>query len=745
MSIYDQLTGAAQNYQDFRKRGGFTPQLYGILENIGDAASQFLSPRGRQAAMNMVEVGDMLNPVGDTLDAMQMAGEGDYVGAMVNVAGVAIPAGIVKLYGPQTALAAAKAIQETLTGTGDSMAQVGADVYEKFIERMNQPGPGPEVVGSNLGNIAEMRRQRNIERFGYDPADTAAPVENSAISEYLSVVNPGGKQIPDEARPNLRRGDMYGMLPRGSEVIGEKGDISFHRGSDGNFYATAYNPDVGEQDVVGYIQGTGEGTELAVIEEMQGQGIGGELQYLFRSENPNAPTGGLTEGGQRLLEKTYNRMQDDGILPSIEQSQLGDNGGPSMLNVSGDVSTVNMPEGSLPQYTGAAPNRTEPYQRYRPKNTTDRMQRLEASVADPDNPINQVFDNYIEKGKDLAGPDWYNTEELRDWFVSTLGEKEGDAQWREYMELIGTTSTGAKVPQNIRMASFYRALSPKDRAAVAQIVKDEGITPKAAAARLGVTPENTPDNYAYGHLKQRNQAGNVVNREAGTWDRAVPEDLTGAALSKYLQANPKVKGFGNDLLGDDTNIAADMHFMRMLAMADGGGDFLNAQAKLSGENAEIAAQVIGPKRIKKYTNTRKVNGKPVSEINLFKAWQDGHIKDTSAFQQMPTAWADTPKANEYAAYEDMANRVAETYGMTPAQFQASLWMGAGDMTGLADESQGTFMNLFRRSLDKRAEERGLSREEMLLDFLYNKSPLAVGGAGVLGGLQMQNQQDDRGI
>ena len=443
MSIYDQLTG-------FVNRGPQRTQaLYGILENIGDTASQFLSPRGRQAAMNLVEVGDMINPVAGQYRAGQDFAQGDYVGAMTEVAGVLMPAAIVAKYGPQTALAAGKAIQETLTGTGDSLGQVGADVYEAFIQRMNQPGDMP-AVGSNLGNF-------------------------------------------------------------------------------------------------------------------------------------------------------------------------GKNGGPPMLNTRGDVSTVNMPEGSLPQYTGAAPNRTEPYQRYRPKNTTDRMQRLEAAVADPDNPINQVFDNYIEKGKDLAGPDWYNTEELRDWFVSTLGEKEGDAQWREYMELIGTTSTGAKVPQNIRMASFYRALSPKDRAAVAQIVKDEGITPKAAAARLGVTPKNTPDNYAYGHLKQRNQAGNVVNREAGTWDRAVPEDLTGAALSKYLQANPKVKGFGNDLLGDDTNIAADMHFMRMLAMADGGGDFLNAQAKLSGENAEIAAQVIGPKRIKKYTNTRKVNGKPVSKINLFKA------------------------------------------------------------------------------------------------------------------------------
>ena len=147
MSIYDQLTG-------FVNRGPQRTQaLYGILENIGDTASQFLSPRGRQAAMNMVEVGDMLNPVGDTLDAMQMAGEGDYVGAMANVAGLAIPAGIVAKYGPQTALAAGKAIQETLTGTGDSLGQVGADVYEAFIQRMNQPGPGPEVVGSNLGNI----------------------------------------------------------------------------------------------------------------------------------------------------------------------------------------------------------------------------------------------------------------------------------------------------------------------------------------------------------------------------------------------------------------------------------------------------------------------------------------------------------------------------------------------------------------------------------------------------------------
>lgn len=158
MSIYEQLTGVVDDIKDFRKRGGFTPQLYGALGQIGEAASYFLSPRGRQTALNVAEVVDMMNPVSDTLDAMEMSGEGDYLGAGMNVAGVVLPAGIVAKYGPQTALAAGKAIQETLTGTGDSLGQVGADVFETFIQRMNQPGPMP-TVGSNFGNLSGRNRR----------------------------------------------------------------------------------------------------------------------------------------------------------------------------------------------------------------------------------------------------------------------------------------------------------------------------------------------------------------------------------------------------------------------------------------------------------------------------------------------------------------------------------------------------------------------------------------------------------
>lgn len=186
MSIYEQLTGVVDDIKDFRKRGGFTPQLHGALGQIGEAASYFLSPRGRQTALNVAEVVDMMNPVSETLDAMEMAGEGDYLGAGVNVAGVAAPAAIVAKYGPQTALAAGKAIQETLTGTGDSLGQIGADVYETFIQRMNQPGPMP-TVGSNFGNIGHNQGP------SLEPDEIIPPARPRFISEYSASLDAAEK------------------------------------------------------------------------------------------------------------------------------------------------------------------------------------------------------------------------------------------------------------------------------------------------------------------------------------------------------------------------------------------------------------------------------------------------------------------------------------------------------------------------------------------------------------------------
>ena len=231
-------------------------------------------------------------------------------------------------------------------GIGDAAAKAVKSGARGLLDTAKRVEVDPNAMGSLLGNVrlkpkgdvgdvakptaAELRRQANIERFGYDPNEASASPSRAATKDagfekYLEQVNPGGKRIAAEDRPNLAMGDMYGMLPKKSDVVGSSNGVTFHRGADGNYYATAFNPDVGEEDVVGYITNRGDGTELAVVQEMQGKGIGGELQYLFRNENPNAPTGGLTEAGEASLAKTYQRLNQEGLLnpsPAQEISNL---------------------------------------------------------------------------------------------------------------------------------------------------------------------------------------------------------------------------------------------------------------------------------------------------------------------------------------------------------------------------------------------------------------------------------------
>ena len=208
MSIYEQITGAGQDFVDWRKRGGFTPQLHGILGEIGEAASYFLSPRGRQAAMNVAEVGDMINPVAGIGRSGQQFSEGDYVGAMTEVAGILIPTAIVARFGPQTALAAGKAIQETLTGTGDSMSQVGQDVYEAFIRRMNQTGSGPDILGSNFGNFGHNGGP------SLEPDEIIPPARPRYINEYSATYDAATK-LPQERGTYEQMRKM--MLDRGAK------------------------------------------------------------------------------------------------------------------------------------------------------------------------------------------------------------------------------------------------------------------------------------------------------------------------------------------------------------------------------------------------------------------------------------------------------------------------------------------------------------------------------------------------
>ena len=55
-----------------------------------------------------------------------------------------------------------------------------------------------------------------------------------------------------------------------------------------------------------------------------------------------------------------------------------------------------------------------------------------------------------------VGEDWYNSEELLDWFTTGYGPDEGLRQYHEFLDLIGAASPGSKVPPNIGNATAIR-------------------------------------------------------------------------------------------------------------------------------------------------------------------------------------------------------------------------------------------------------------------------------------------------
>jgi len=207
---------------------------------------------------------------------------------------------------------------------GVELAPQVAQFFSNLKNKLSNVRMDPNTLGSNLGNLrfdnnlkkAEknkaLREEANKLRFGED-------FNNDGWAEYLEKINQN--QSPIESRPNFMMGDFYGMLPKNATKIKTLDGVTYYKSKEGDYYATANNPDLNEEDVIGYIIGGEKHTDLHVVSEMQNKGIGGELQYLFRKDNPNAPAGGLTLEGEKLLRQTYERLKKEGVLdtkPELE-------------------------------------------------------------------------------------------------------------------------------------------------------------------------------------------------------------------------------------------------------------------------------------------------------------------------------------------------------------------------------------------------------------------------------------------
>lgn len=392
------------------------------------------------------------------------------------------------------------------------------------------------------------------------------------------------------------------------------------------------------------------------------------------------------------------------------------------------VSPYDLPPGSDPRYLGAAPDRTSVgLLRYGGRGTTPRVERALSAMRDPKNPVRQQMMRDIETGRSV-GENWYNTEELRDWFINELGPDEGHRQWGEFMDLVGATSPGSKVPANVRNASAVRQRLYNDAA-------DAGANQTYRERLQGVTSLEDARELArgrpkgYGHKTQGLQEQIAARQQQGRW---AGEPEFGVAPSKgSWTENPKPKGFAASLKGSPKNIAADLHFTRYMAMASNDPDFLTTQAEIG---QQVADDLLGLNpRLSKYMGTRKVDGKVLRTFNAKKAAKEGEF-DVSAAQRYPSMWSEKPNAAEYRDFEDFMHEVGSEIGMTGPQTQAALWMGAADRTGVDVTSQGTFMELLRNVADKRAAAEGLTREQVLRRFIRDKGLLSAGGAAVGSGL-----------
>ena len=377
------------------------------------------------------------------------------------------------------------------------------------------------------------------------------------------------------------------------------------------------------------------------------------------------------------------------------------------------------PAGSDPRYVGAAPDRTEfSYLRHvAPKGTKARTLDAIAALRENRNGMRDQLLADVEAGKKLDGSDWYNTEELRDWFTSVHGEEEGDKQWREFIGLIGATSPGMPVPENIKIASMYRHKGPE-------------WTLEHGPAIVEGTEKPLP---GYGSVTQKNQARNAVRYYEGQY----------APDGSERKLNMKPKGFTQSLLGSGRNIAADMHFTRWMAMASGSPDWLENGAEVSGALTNRLLEQYGD-AVAPYLKVRDVKGKPQPTFDAQRAVKDGVVKMEDIADE-PRVFAQMPDDNEYDAFEKYVNELAGELGMTGPQLQANLWMGAGSRTGLHEGSKGTFMDLLKKRADDRAKQLGLKpkfdeatgqyispRAQVLDEFIRNRGLLEMGGA--MGGL-----------
>lgn len=121
---------------------------------------------------------------------------------------------------------------------------------------------------------------------------------------YIRLINPEGLRIPDEDVSTWTLDDMAEVdVPMTTQQIDTVDDIDYLKAGN-NIYA--FDGD----ELVGYMQKADDGSDLNVAQEYRGRGIGGQLSFLYRSQNPKMASGGLSVAGEATARAAFRKMRE---------------------------------------------------------------------------------------------------------------------------------------------------------------------------------------------------------------------------------------------------------------------------------------------------------------------------------------------------------------------------------------------------------------------------------------------------
>lgn len=362
---------------------------------------------------------------------------------------------------------------------------------------------------------------------------------------------------------------------------------------------------------------------------------------------------------------------------SANENKLGDLFDYSQLRKVPDVPQTQMPR-SVPA-RGASP-------------------RIQEALENPR--VAEGLNATVEKGMPLGGLEWYNTDPLLERMRGVVGHTDAPAQYARLMDIVAATSPRAKVQDNIRMASYYNHLL-----ATGQDV------PSKPALGYGSVAQSS-------HLKH---AGNI--KSMGGWD---------------IFENPKPASFSTNLQGNQNNVTIDTHNFRMPGLLSKDPRFLATSFdELVKPELANKDKVMGD-LMAAYPNMReddaaqfvsKLEGpKPKVSFRPQQWEKSGSISMEEALDR-PNFWASVPNDNEYGYYEKWQQDQAKKMGISPAQYQASMWVGGGEDTGLGSTAE-PFLKTFEARIKYTADRLGVSPETVLEQMLAGKTPLLAKGGSV---------------